>query len=183
MESYAKPVGISKSSKTFSTPTFLDHFEAPKRIFFGTLSGPKIRKIKKTQKTQKVDKPCSTPTFLAHVRTFRPPASPITGPELVPGRPRPELGNVYLINRALHTCFFLMFAVFDPPPAPSPAPSWFRAGPGRSSGMCISHVGAHARARARTRAHARARARSPNSVFALKGGRGGSVPPSLSDSL
>ena len=33
-KSQAKPVGISKSSKTFSTPTFLDHFEAPKRIFF-----------------------------------------------------------------------------------------------------------------------------------------------------
>ena len=126
----------------------------------GSFRDPKIRKIKKTQKTQKVDKPCSTPTFLAHVRTFRPPASPITGPELVPGRPRPELGNVYLINRALHTCFFLMFAVFDPPPAPSPAPSWFRAGPDRSSGMCISHVRAPARARARARAFPRFRVRT-----------------------
>ena len=35
------------------------------------------------------------PANLAHVRTFRPPASPISGPGLVPGRPRPELGNVY----------------------------------------------------------------------------------------
>ena len=84
-----------------------------------------------------------------------------------------------LKNGALHCRFLLMFALFDPPPAPFPAPSWSQAGPGRSSGMCISHVGAHARARAR----AHARARSPNSVFALKGEGGGSVPPSLSDSL
>ena len=138
--------GFPKAPKPSLHQRFLIILRLPRGSFFGILSGPKIRKIKKTQKTQKVDKPCSTPTFLAHVRTFRPPASPITGPELVPGRPRPELGNVYLINRALHTCFFLMFAVFDPPPAPSPAPSWFRAGPGRSSGMCISHVRARARA-------------------------------------
>ena len=54
-----------------------------------------------------------------------------------------------LKNGALHCRFLLMFALFDPPPAPFPAPSWSQAGPGRSSGMCISHVGAHARARAR----------------------------------
>ena len=41
------------------------------------------------------EKWCSTLSFLAHVRSFRPPASSISGPELVPGRPRPELGNVY----------------------------------------------------------------------------------------
>ena len=82
-----------------------------------------------------------------------------------------------LKNGALHCRFLLMFALFDPPPAPFPAPSWSRAGPGRSSGMCISHVGAHARARAR------ARARSPDSVFALKGEEGGFRTPSLSDSL
>ncbi len=85
-----------------------------------------------------------------------------------------------LKNGALHCRFLLMFALFDPPPAPFPAPSWSRAGPGRSSGMCISHVGAHARARARPRA--RTRARSPNSVFAVKGGEGVSVPP-LSQTL
>ena len=140
--------------------------------FLGSFRDPKSGKSKKTQKTQKVDKPCSTPTFLAHVRTFRPPASPITGPELVPGRPRPELGNVYLTNRALHTCFFLMFAVFDPPPAPSPAPSWFRAGPGRSSGMCISHV------RARARAFPRFRVRTEGG-----GGEGFCTPLSLRLSL
>ncbi len=61
-----------------------------------------------------------------------------------------------------------------PRPAPAGAqecvfPTWVRAP-------------APARARARTRARARARA-FPDSVFALKGGRGGSVPPSLSDSL
>ena len=41
------------------------------------------------------EKWCSTLSFLAHVRSFRPPASSISGPELVPGRPRPELRNVY----------------------------------------------------------------------------------------
>ena len=84
-----------------------------------------------------------------------------------------------LKNCALHTCFLLMFALFDPPPAPSPAPSWSQAGPGRSSGMCISHVGAHAHARARPRA----RARSPNSVFAVKGEEEGVSVPPLSQTL
>ena len=85
--------------------------------------------------------------------------------------------EVFLKNGALHCRFLLMFALFDPPPAPFPAPSWSQAGPGRSSGMCISHVGAHARARAR--------ARSPNSVFAVKGGEEeeGVLYPPLSQTL
>ena len=82
-----------------------------------------------------------------------------------------------LKNGALHCRFLLMFALFDPPPAPFPAPSWSQAGPGRSSGMCISHVGAHARARARARAF-------PKFCVRSEGGEGrGSVPSSLSDSL
>ena len=52
-ESYAKPVGISKSSKTFSTPTSLDQFEVSKRIFFwdpfGTQNPENPAKSKKTQ--------------------------------------------------------------------------------------------------------------------------------------
>ena len=88
-----------------------------------------------------------------------------------------------LKNGALHCRFLLMFALFDPPPAPFPAPSWSQAGPGRSSGMCISHVGAHARARARPRARARARARPPNSVFGSEGEGGFLYPLSLRLSL
>ena len=90
-----------------------------------------------------------------------------------------------LKNGALHCRFLLMFALFDPPPAPFPAPSWSQAGPGRSSGMCISHVGAHARARARphARAPAHARARVPQILCSEVRGRGGFRTPSLSDSL
>jgi hypothetical protein len=83
-----------------------------------------------------------------------------------------------LKNGALHCRFLLMFALFDPPPAPFPAPSWSQAGPGRSSGMCISHVGAHARARAHARAPARTRARAfPRFRVRTEGGEGGFCTP------
>ena len=84
-----------------------------------------------------------------------------------------------LKNCALHCRFLLMFALFDPPPAPFPAPSWSRASPGRSSGMCISHVGAHARACARPRARARA---FPKFCVRTEGGEGVLYPP-LSQTL
>ena len=51
--------------------------------------------MRKVENGGNFEKWCSTLSFLAHVRSFRPPASSISGPELVPGRPRPELGNVY----------------------------------------------------------------------------------------
>ena len=41
------------------------------------------------------EKSFSACMFLAHISTFRQPTSPFSGPELVPGRPRPELRNVY----------------------------------------------------------------------------------------
>ncbi len=51
--------------------------------------------MRKVENGGNFEKWCSTLSFLAHVRSFRPPASSISGPELVPGRPRPELRNVY----------------------------------------------------------------------------------------
>ncbi len=51
--------------------------------------------MRKIENGGNFEKWCSTLSFLAHVRSFRPPASSISGPELVPGRPRPELRNVY----------------------------------------------------------------------------------------
>ena len=103
--------------------------------------------MRKVENGGNFEKWCSTLSFLAHVRSFRPPASSISGPELVPGRPRPELRNVYF-----------------PRGCARPRP--------------------RARAHARVRTRARARARSPDSVFALQGGRrrGVSVPP-LSQTL
>ena len=68
--------------------------------------------------------------------------------------------------------FLLMFALSDPPSAPFSGPSRSRMGPGRSSGMCISHVCAHARGPA-----------SERGLFAVRWEGRGSVSSSLSDSL
>jgi len=108
------------------------HFSTPRQPHHRPRAGPGPAPAGARERV--FDKSCSTYMFLPHVRSFRPPASPITGPELVPRRPRPELGNVYFPCACAH-------------------------------------------------ARPRARARSPTSVFAVKGEGGGSVPPSLSDSL
>ncbi len=106
------------------------HFSTPRQPHHRPRAGPGPAPAGARERV--FDKSCSTYMFLPHVRSFRPPASPITGPELVPRRPRPELGNVY-----------------------------FPRGCARP----------RTRARAHARARARARARSPDSVFALQGGR------------
>ena len=54
----------------------------------GSFRDPKSGKSGKIKKTQEVDKPCSTPTFLAHVRIFRPPPP---APFPAPSWPRPDL--------------------------------------------------------------------------------------------
>ena len=65
---------------------------------FGAPRGPrKISKQKKVMEFQKMwncYKTLCSPTFLAHVRTFRPPVGSLFRSEPIPGGPRPELRNV-----------------------------------------------------------------------------------------
>ncbi len=77
--------GFPKAPKPSLHQRFLIKLRLPRGYFwdpFGTQNP-------ENQKTQEVDKTCSTPTFLAHNRSFRPPPPPAPFP--APSWPRPDL--------------------------------------------------------------------------------------------